>query len=173
MLGLVFERPLRAAFDSVPWTAAYLLVTGFILWFARERARRPMHEMTLWDAGFVGLAQSVAILPGVSRSGITIATGLWCGVAREDAARYSFLASVPAILAAGGYSLVKEWPAAAAYGHASGELLVGFAVSLVAGVAAIRWLVEFVRRGRLGSFSYYCWAVGLLMLGVGLAGGRR
>jgi undecaprenyl-diphosphatase len=172
VLGLVFEAPLRMAFDSVPWTAGNLVVTGFILWFARERARRPMRALTLWDAGLIGLAQSVAILPGISRSGITIAAGLWRGVAREDAARYSFLASVPAVLAAGGYSLAREWQSAIAYGQAAGELLVGFAVSLVAGVAAILWLVEFVRRGRLGAFSYYCWALGLLMLIVSLAGGR-
>ncbi|MDR5683906.1 MAG: undecaprenyl-diphosphate phosphatase [Armatimonadota bacterium] len=169
--GLVFERPLRAVFDSVTWTAGALLVTGFLLWFARERARRPMHAMTLWDAGLIGLAQAVSILPGISRSGVTIATGLWRGVAREDAARYSFLASVPAILGAGGYSLAKEWRVALAHGHTPGEFAVGFAVSLVAGTAAILWLVDFVRRGRLGRFSYYCWGVGLVMLAVGVARG--
>lgn len=170
-VGFVFEEPFQAAFESVPWTAGNLLITGVILWFARERARRPMRGMTLWDAGLIGLAQSVAILPGISRSGITIAAGLWRGVAREDAARYSFLASVPAVLGAGGYSLAREWQAAVAHGGAAGELVAGFAVSLVAGVAAILWLVNFVRRGRLATFSYYCWAVGIVMLAVVLTRG--
>lgn len=162
-VGFAFREPLEASFSSVRWTALQLAATGFFLWSARERSGRRAEEMCWLDAGWIGLAQAVAIVPGISRSGITIAAALWRGLSREEAARYSFLASVPAILGAAAYSVAKEWGTAASHGYTPGSLLLGFGTSLVSGTAAILWLVRVVRRGRLASFSYYCWAVGGLV----------
>ncbi|MCS7236466.1 MAG: undecaprenyl-diphosphate phosphatase [Armatimonadota bacterium] len=158
--GYVFREPLEASFASVRWTAVQLVATGVILWVAKERSTRAAGEMTWQDAGWIGLAQAVAIVPGISRSGITIAAGLWRGLGREEAARYSFFASVPAILGAGAYSVANEWQAAASSGYTLPLVAAAFVAALASGVAAILWLVGVVRRGRLRAFSYYCWTVG-------------
>ncbi len=171
VLGFVFRQPLEASFSSVPRTALQLVLTGFVLWAARERSGQSALQMSWQDAGWIGLAQAVAIVPGISRSGITIAAGLWRGLSRQEAARYSFLASVPAILGAAGYSLATDWHSAAAHGYTAGTLAVGFTAALVSGLAAIVWLVDLVRRGRLRAFSYYCWAVGGVVFVASVWGG--
>jgi undecaprenyl-diphosphatase len=165
-LGFAFREPLEAMFASVRATALQLVLTGFVLWWAREREGRSLDAMTWADAGWIGVAQAVAIVPGISRSGITIAAGLWRGLSREEAARYSFLASVPAILGAAGYSLATEWGGAAAHGYGPGNLALAFVTALASGVAAILWLVAFVRRGQLRAFAYYCWVVGAAVFGL-------
>jgi undecaprenyl-diphosphatase len=172
-LGFAFRQPLEESFSSVRWTALQLVVTGFVLWFARERSARTAEEMSWQDAGWIGLAQAVAIVPGISRSGITIAAGMWRGLGREEAARYSFLASVPAILGAAAYSLAKEGPAAGSHGYTPVSLGLGFLTALVSGAAAILWLVRVVRGGRLAAFSYYCWLVGGAVFVAAWFGGVR
>lgn len=159
-VGFTFREPLEASFSSVRWTSLQLVLTGFALWGVRERGRRSAEELTWLDAGWIGLAQAVAIVPGISRSGLTIAAGLWRGLAREEAARYSFLASVPAILGAAGYSVWKDWQTAAQLGYGAADLAAAFFASLLFGVVAIVWLVSWLRQGRLRAFAYYCWAVG-------------
>ncbi len=166
LMGLAFAEPLEAMFASVRWTAVQLLFTGLILWWMPAAGRRSIHRMTWADAGWVGLAQAVSIVPGISRSGITIAAALWRGVEREDAARYSFLAAIPALLAAAGFSLVRDWHTAASLGYAPVELVVGFASALGSGMLAIRWLVRLLQRGHLRGFAWYCWVVGVGILGL-------
>ncbi|MDQ7850030.1 MAG: undecaprenyl-diphosphate phosphatase [Armatimonadota bacterium] len=163
VIGLAFAGPLERMFHSVRGTAIQLLLTGVILALARERGGLAMSQMTIRTAAAVGLAQGISIVPGISRSGITIAVAMWTGLTREEAARFSFLAAIPAISAAGLFSL-RDFPAAAGLGYTPGQLVVGFAVSAVFGAAAIRWLLQVVRRGRLAAFAAYCWAVGLAVL---------
>lgn len=172
-VGFAFREPLEASFASVRWTALQLVVTGVILWAARERSARTAEEMTWQDAGWIGLAQAVAIVPGISRSGITIAAGLWRGLGREEAARYSFLASVPAILGAAGFSLATDWQAAVSSGYTPAAMAVGFLAALGSGAAAIAWLLGLLRRGRLQAFAYYCWAVGGAVFVASWLGGVR
>ncbi len=161
-LGFAFRDFFVAMFASVRATALHLVLTGFLLWWSRERGRRGLEAMTWADAGWIGLAQAVAIVPGISRSGITIAAGLWRGLSGEEAARYSFLASVPAILGAASYSLATEWQAAVKHGYDPANIVVAFGAAALSGVAAVLWLVQFVRRGQLRAFAYYCWVVGAM-----------
>ncbi len=161
LVGLAFAEPLAVMFSSVRWTAAQLVLTGCLLWWTPGSGSRPMVQMTWADAGWVGLAQAISIVPGISRSGITIAAALWRGMDREDAARYSFLAAVPAILAAGGFSLARDWRTAASLGYSTAALFVGFGSAFCFGMLAIRWLVGALRKGRLRAFAWYCWAVGV------------
>ncbi|MBM3451346.1 MAG: undecaprenyl-diphosphate phosphatase [Armatimonadetes bacterium] len=172
-LGIAFEDPLQRLFGSVTQTAIQLIVTGVLLLFARERGRRTMERMSWMDAALIGLMQAISILPGISRSGTTIVAALWLGVSREDAARYSFLASVPIITGASLYALWKDRHIAAQAGYGTVALIAGFVVSLIFGVLAIRWLVQTIRRGRLVGFAYYCWAAGAAMLALALASGGR
>jgi|FaiFalDrversion2_1042247.scaffolds.fasta_scaffold00198_2 undecaprenyl-diphosphatase len=164
LAGVLFVEPLEALFASVRWTAFQLVLTGVLLWWAPRTGSRGLHHMTWADAGWVGLAQAVSIVPGISRSGITIVAALWRGIGREEAARYSFLAAVPAILGAAGFSLVRDWQSATSLGYSAVELLVGFASALGFGMLAIRWLMRFLQLGRLRAFAWYCWIVGLAAL---------
>ncbi len=163
VIGLAFAGPFERMFHSVRGTAVQLLVTGVILVLARERGQRTLPQMTVAAAVAVGVAQGISIVPGISRSGITIAAAMWAGMARDEAARFSFLAAIPAVAGAGLFAL-RDLPAAAGLGYTAGQLLVGFAASAVSGAAAIRWLLQVVRRGRLAAFAAYCWAVGLAVL---------
>ena len=151
------------AFSSPVVASAGLLVTGLALFFSRDAGKRAssaspgiLTTVGLGRAFIIGLAQAVAITPGVSRSGMTIATGLMTGVSREDSARFSFLLAIPAVL---GGALLD-------FREAAGPVLTptaitGAAVSFAAGVLALGVVFRAVRKGDLSKFAYYCWAVGL------------
>jgi len=148
----LMSRPLYAA--------AMLLITGAILWFTRWAKWRGVNvpAMKWWHALVIGLAQAAAIIPGISRSGSTIAAGLYLGLDRNLAARFSFLLAVPAIA---GATVIKLDDLA----HFSPDILaatiVGTIVAAVVGFVCIKWLLSLIRRGRFSWFAYYCWIVGL------------
>jgi undecaprenyl-diphosphatase len=162
VVGLLFEDYFEAAFSSPAATSGWLLVTGAVLWSTRHRTGSRT-EIGVSDALLIGLAQAFAVLPGISRSGTTISTGLWRGLDGREAATFSFLLSIPVILGATvlkvGTFLSRSpgWDAIL-------PLLVGMVVAYVAGVFAIRWLMAVLRTGRMDRFAYYCWAIGLVGL---------
>lgn len=160
--------------------SALLVVNGFVLWssfFAKERPLAPVEGgglaaldyrgVTLKRAALIGVAQGIAVLPGISRSCLTIVSSLWLGVRREDAARVSFLMSIPAILGA----VVVEFDAnqLAAKGGLSGPVLAGMLVSLVVGLGAIHLLTRVLRAAQFHRFAWYCWALGGISLAMYLA----
>jgi undecaprenyl-diphosphatase len=165
VLGLVFERPLERMFSSVRGVAFQLIITGLLLFWHRERGQRAATDATVGDGLALGLAQAVAIIPGISRSGTTIITGLGLGLQRIEATRLSFLMAIPAVAGAGALTL-RDAREAATLGYTVPQFLVGFAVAALVGAASIRWLMGVVRRGRLGYFGAYCCAAGLLVLAV-------
>jgi len=158
-VGLALADPFERMFGSMRGTAFQLVLTGVILLLAREHGRRTTLDARSADAVAVGLAQAAAIIPGISRSGTTIAAGLWLGLQRDDAARLSFLAAVPAVTGAGMFGL-KDLSLGTSLGYTAAQLIVGFAVSLLSGALAIRWLLTIVRRGQLRWFAAYCIAAG-------------
>jgi undecaprenyl-diphosphatase len=162
-LGLAFRPIAEAAFSSVRLVGVTLLVTGLMLWFTRGlRAEgRNAAQITLWDALCVGLMQGIAILPGISRSGATIAMALFRGLNRETAARYSFLLSIPAIVGAAALELNQAGSSAL---PPLGTVLLGASVAAVVGYGALSVLMVFVRRGALHGFAPYCWFVGLVAI---------
>ncbi len=162
-VGVGLAVPFERMFGSLRGTAAQLVATGIILLLARGRERRTMTEMTTTGAVGVGLAQAVAIIPGISRSASTITAGLWFGLRRDDAARLSFLAAIPAVTGAGMFGL-KDLGLGASLGYTTAQLLAGFVVSLVSGALAIRWLLVVVRRGQLRWFAAYCIVAGAAVL---------
>ena len=109
VFGLVLEKKINGEYRNLYFVAAALIILAFVLLIAESRARQTvtLEKMTLRDALIVGLAQALAIVPGASRSGTTITAGLFLGLTREDAARFSFLLSIPAITLAGLYKLVE------------------------------------------------------------------
>jgi undecaprenyl-diphosphatase len=160
--GVLFKSHLVACFSSVPLVAGMLLFTGTILFLTRFFPAGRV-EMNFLDALLVGLAQALAMVPGISRSGLTISTGIFAGVERSKAAEFSFLLSVPAIL---GASLVelKEVSGHANPGGDLGIYLAGSVAAFAVGYLAIRFLLDVIRKGRFQYFAYYCFAVGLLFL---------
>ena len=161
-IGLLFEDYLGLAFRSPAAAAGCLVATGAVLWSSRYVSRR-RKEIGVGDALLIGFAQAFAILPGISRSGLTICAGLWRGMDGREAASFSFLLSIPVILGAtvlkaGG--LIAEPPDR----DVIGALLIGLVAAFVSGVVAIRWLFGLLQGGRLDRFSYYCWAIGFTAL---------
>jgi undecaprenyl-diphosphatase len=163
VLGLAFAAPLERTFLSVRGTAYRLLITAVILVLHRERGNRDGEDATLTDGLMLGLAQAVAILPGISRSGATIVAGLALGFRRTEAARLSFLIAIPAIVGAGVFSL-KDAAQVSQLGFTVPELVVSAAVAGVTGALAIAWLLDLVRRQRLAWFAGYCGVAALIVL---------
>lgn len=162
LMGLLFKDFFEAMFASVIGVGVALLITGFFLFLTRfsQPPARSVKAFRVSDALLIGLAQGLAITPGISRSGATISTGLFLGLERELAARYSFLMFIPAILGALVLELRHAQPGA--FGWL--EMGVGFLTALLAGLLALMVLLKMVRGGRLHYFAYYCGPVGLVTL---------
>lgn len=174
--GLALKPLFEALFFSPFTVAVMLLLTGALLWLADVRRGGPVRaaaSLGAAEAFAVGVLQAAAIAPGLSRSGATIAGGVLLGVERADAARFSFLLSLPAVAGAAAVSFVSAGAAGAAGADVGMTAFVlGAAAAAVSGYVAIAALLQVLRRGRLIGFSFYCWAVGLLLLvahGLGLA----
>ena len=158
-LGLLFRPMAAKAFSSILVVGTMLLVTGMLLWLTRglKRGGRNAAQLTILDALFIGTIQGLAILPGISRSGSTIAMGLFRGIDRETAARYSFLLSIPAILGA----MALEMGEAVASGFPPMRVvLLGSFIAAVVGYGSLRILVHLVKKGDLHAFAPYCWLLG-------------
>jgi len=158
-IGYKFDDVIEQAFASPIAVSAFLLVTGTILFLTRF-VKNHEGKINWWRALVIGLAQAVAILPGVSRSGSTIAAGIFTRMKQEKAAEFSFLLSIPIILGAGVVKLKDMLET----GLPSSELLmiiVGAIAAALSGYWAIKVMLQLVKKGRLEYFAYYCWAVGL------------
>ena len=162
VLVLLAGNFLEAQFESARAAALGLLATGAILWTTRRSLPRANAPMPTYAAALlIGCAQALAILPGISRSGTTVAVALALGVAPAAAAEFSFMMSVIAITGAAVRMLPDLGNVEAA---ASGPLLAGGAIALVTGVAAIWAFVRLLRSGAFYAFAWYLWPVGLLAL---------
>lgn len=165
VIGYLFEGYFEAMFGQPALVAAMLLVTGFILIFAEawKRGGLPLANIRISDATAIGFAQAVAIIPGISRSGATIAAGLLRGLDRPAAARYSFLLSAPIIFGAGVFQL-KNLAEGGIDAIGLTPLLIGFVVAAISGFLAVRFLMRFVQTRSLYLFAGYVWVFGLLSL---------
>ena len=162
---LPFHEKVQALGDNMVFVGAALVVTGFLL-FACDlvrKGRKTAKNATLIDALVVGVGQAIATMPGISRSGMTITAGCFCGYERSFAVRFSFLMSIPAILGANVLSLVDAFKDGIIWTEVP-MYMVGVITAAVVGYACIRLLKLIAQKGRFGAFSYYCWAVGLLTL---------
>lgn len=159
LLGIMFAEIAHRLFSSVTLVGIMLLVTGTFLWFTRKinTMGRPLTGMRYRDALLLGLAQGIAILPGISRSGATISAALYLGIDREIAGRFSFLLSIPAILGALILGLDSEAMQTRLPFHL---VLIGAGSAAVVGYAALKILLRMVRHGHLHRFAPYCWMVG-------------
>ena len=186
LTGLIFEHILRTQFAKPLSAIAFLAVNGCILLvgdrYARNRAKRE-REFTLEStathtakaisptrAGIIGTAQVLALIAGISRSGITIVSGIYSGLDYEDSARFSFLLATPIIMAAGVYKLPDLL---GPNGNGiRGQILAGAVVSGIAAYLSVRFLDKYFRNKTLRPFGVYCLCISLLMLMLGLVRGH-
>lgn len=180
VLGVFLENRIKALFASPYAAAGFLVVNGFVMLAAellRRRAERraELHDktraeqeerftdaahITFWAAAVVGACQALAFVPGISRSGVTIAGGLLAGLRHDEAARFSFLLATPVILGAG----LVEVPLLLSAGVPVGEYIAGAVLSGIAAYASARFLLRYFRSGRLDPYGWYCIAAGLASL---------
>ena len=178
-LTLLLVLPIQdrvEAFGNNPiFVCCALLVTGCILFLSDQMARgyKTARNATLLDVLLVGLAQGLATIPGLSRSGCTISTGMVRGFDRKFAVRYSFLMSLPAVL---GATLLKVLDVMEMEGGVPAEnlpkFLLGMAVAAVVGYFSIQLVRLLADKGRFGAFAFYCWGAGALFILLNVMGWR-
>lgn len=161
LMGILFKDWFESFFAQPKTVGAMLLVTGMTLWLTRwtKQEGRDLTKMRWMDALLIGVAQGLAIIPGISRSGATISAALFLGLNRQLAGRFSFLLSIPAILAATVLELRKV--------DSVSEIHIasfGATIAFLIGLLSLAFLMKVIQKGTLHHFSYYCWGFGMLMI---------
>jgi len=163
VIGFSFKDFFESLFTTLLPVGIALIVTGFILFATRlvKKNEIKLQQMKWWHAVVVGLAQALAIIPGISRSGSTISMGLFTGLDRQLAAKFSFLLSVIAIGGAG----VLEWKNLQYISQENiPAIILGTFASFIVGYLCVRWMLAIMRNARFSWFAVYCWIVGLLVI---------
>lgn len=163
VLGLAFKDPIEHQFRNLYLVGAALIVFGLVMAYVDERSKREREIASLQrgDAAFIGCAQALALVPGVSRSGATISAGLWRGLDRPAAARYSFLLSVPAVVLSGLFELRHV---GGGNGASFGATALATLLAFVVGYGSIAWLLRYLARHTLGVFVAYRLLLGTLVI---------
>ncbi|MGQ1889498.1 undecaprenyl-diphosphate phosphatase [Thermophagus sp. OGC60D27] len=168
VVGLFFKDYVEELFDSekiLLVVGVMLLVTASLLAFSYFR-KTGKRDIGYWDALIIGVAQTIAVIPGISRSGSTIATGLLLGNKRSEVARFSFLMVLVPIIGENILSVLKsDLPSTSASSAiAPGILLIGFLAAFISGLMACKWMIEIVKKGKLIYFALYCVIAGSLAI---------
>ncbi|AKP08714.1 Undecaprenyl pyrophosphate phosphatase [Corynebacterium pseudotuberculosis] len=168
IIGVLAKDLIRDAFRNLWITATVLILFSFVFIAAEKfgSKKRNFEELTMKDAIIMGLAQCLALIPGVSRSGGTVSAGLFVGLDREVATRFSFLLAIPAVLGSGLFSLPDAFAPDAGQAASGMQLLVGTGIAFVLGYASIAWLLKFVGNHSFSWFAAYRIPVGLLVMGL-------
>jgi undecaprenyl-diphosphatase len=163
ILGILFIDYIHDVFESATIAAFFLIITGFLLFFSDrvKNAGRDEKDLNLTDSVLIGLAQSVALLPGISRSGATITAGIFRKLNRTTSAKYSFLLSLPTVFGAVIFEVChfNQVP--------SGEVwlyIIGAICAAIAGFISLKLFFIIIREARLKYFAYYCWILGTFTL---------
>lgn len=164
IIGALFKDSIEAYFTSIKTVGIGLLVTGVALWLIRNlRGRKLEGDLTFKDALIVGLAQAVALIPGISRSGSTVITSIAVGMKQDTALRFSFMLYIPVSL--GGLVLgVSDFASDIESGSLAIPYLIAFITTMVVTYFSMRWFMGIMARGNLKYFSYYCFIAGTLLL---------
>lgn len=152
VVGALFDNYFESVFRNILFTPFFLIIGSLILWFAQKNSIGGK-TLNLKKAVLMGLAQPLALFPGISRSGITISAGLFSGLSKEDATKFSFYLSLPAVCAAAGFKLLTSYKDISAIGFT--PFAVGIFASFVAGILAIHFLISFVKTKSFNVFIIY------------------
>jgi len=164
--GLLFNKEAEGAWRNPFVIGAMLIAIGIVMWIAEHKARqqRDMSSVGGPDALTIGLAQALAVVPGVSRSGVTISAGLFRNLDRPAAARFSFLLSTPVIGAAAAKTLWDMHKAHHLHQLITTNFVVGVVVSAISGCVVIAWFLRYLRRSGLKPFAYYRIIFGIIII---------
>jgi undecaprenyl-diphosphatase len=160
IVGFLFKDIISEAFESIKVVAITLLITGLIL-LTTKYIKTKLKDISVGRGLLIGIAQAMAIIPGISRSGMTISLGMYLGITPDKAAKFSFLLGIPAIVGAGlltGLDLMESSEPTLAWS----VLIVGFISSLLVGWISLKWLLGLVKSGKFHWFGVYCILVGLI-----------
>lgn len=169
IIGILFKDIFQFLFSAPIFAVSMIAVTGLIIYFSDRISNTYLNssELGLKKSIFVGIGQALAITPGISRSGTTIAFSLFSGLKRKEAATFSFILSIPAILGANLSELKTFFQLDTSQLNA---YLLGFVAAFVSGYLVISWLMKLIIKAKLHYFSYYCWAVSIIGVSLILLG---
>tara|TARA_R110000796_G_scaffold71409_3_gene162057 strand:+ start:49190 stop:49981 length:792 start_codon:yes stop_codon:yes gene_type:complete len=159
VIGVLFDEEIESLFGGQLLLVGCMLILTAGLLFLADKAKKTNKAVSMPNAITIGIAQAIAILPGISRSGATISTAVLLGIDREKAARFSFLMVVPLILGKVAKDILSGDIASSQIESTS--LIVGFLAAFLAGLVACKWMIALVKKSQLKYFSFYCFAVGL------------
>ena len=162
LVGLFFEEQLEMLFSGMIQLVGFMLIVTALLLYLADRAKDTDNQVSYLNALIIGVAQAIAILPGISRSGATISTSVLLGVDKTRAARFSFLMVVPLIIG----KILKDVFSGDLSFQAEGfvAMSAGFLAAFIAGLAACTWMIQLVRKSKLTYFAIYCVLVGILAI---------
>jgi len=169
LIGIVFSDQIESTFRTPLPIATVLIICGFLL-YSSKFSKEETDNITYKTALIFGTAQGIAIIPGLSRSGTTIAIALLLGLKRGKAFKFSFLLSIPAIIGALGLTVIKQREALAQTGFGATEILVGATIAMIGGYFALRLLHKAVENKKFHLFAFYCWVLGAALIVLSLVG---
>lgn len=164
IIGLLFEDYIQSKLSGIAVVGVTLLITGTALWIIRNLSgKKDDNELTIKDAIIVGLAQAVALIPGISRSGATIVAAMLIGLKKESALRFSFLLYIPVslgitVLSAG--DMIND----PGFDALMIPYLIAFMASIIASFFALKWFIHVMEKGKLKYFAFYCFIAGILVI---------
>jgi len=167
VIGLFFEEELEQLFGgNISFVGFMLLITAVLLWLA-DKAKNTGKPVSFGQSFIIGVSQAIAMLPGISRSGSTIATSVLLGNDKSKAARFSFLMVIPLIFGKIAKDIMDG--AITAQSENNVALIIGFVAALVSGYFACKWMIALVKKSKLVYFAIYCLIVGVIAIAVGLS----
>lgn|SRR5574344_134934 len=167
IVGVFFKDAVEEAFSSLLIVGLMLLLTAVLLTFSYYAHPRQKEKISIKDALIIGIAQAVAVMPGLSRSGSTISTGLMIGCNKAKVAQFSFLMVIPPILGEALLDVMKGMKTgftSVSAGISPTALIVGFIAAFIFGCLACKWMINIVKRGKLIYFAFYCAIIGVITI---------
>lgn len=164
IIGVLFDEEIEALFNgNILFVGFMLIVTALLLWLA-DKAKDTGKRVSFPNAFTIGIAQAIAILPGISRSGATISTAVLLGVDKAKSARFSFLMVVPLILGKIAKDILSGDLTTTSQNNT--VLIIGFVAAFIAGLIACTWMIKIVKNSKLSYFALYCLVIGVIAIGV-------
>lgn len=171
LIGLVFGNIVNIVFKNLIPIAIAFIICGIILYSSKcENKKEKNQKISNISALAIGAVQGIAIIPGISRSGITIITALFFGIKGEKAFKFSFLVSIPAVIGALGFTAYTQFDELAKVGLGCLDVLVGITVAIATGYFALKLLWKTLINKKLYLFAFYCWLVGATLIMLSLYG---
>jgi len=163
LVGIFMDEWIEGFFGGqILFVGMMLILTGLLLFLA-DRAKNTIKDVSVSNSIVIGIAQAIAILPGISRSGATIGTSVLLGIDREKAARFSFLMVVPLIFGKMAKDLMSS--EFSTEGVSTAAISGGFIAAFITGIFACTWMISLVKKSKLSYFAYYCFIVGFIAIG--------